>query len=351
MFLAACFAKSWFGCAKGHTHRLSVSTAATCHYRRSANTQPKNTTAQLTWLQRLKICGPDVDLHQRSDPLSSVICRAKLQKHQCRLHVPGSSRFTAVSVCAASNGFCTDASRKPVLEEKCSKQDSREKEEVQGQGASPPPAREGHFQFKELYENPWTIPNYLCIARIVLSPVVGYLIMEQYFHVSLGLFLLAGATDLLDGYIARNWPNQKSALGSALDPLADKILISVLYVSLTYAQLIPAPLTALIISRDIALIAAVFYVRYKTVPPPVTLSKFFNPCYTTARLRPTLISKINTAVQLFLVAASLAAPVFHYTDSVLLQSLWYITALTTTASAYSYYHYGKKTVEILNKTK
>ncbi|XP_056096532.1 cardiolipin synthase (CMP-forming) [Rhinichthys klamathensis goyatoka] len=350
MFLAACLAKSWFGCAKGHTHRLSASTAATCHYRRSANTPQRNTTAQLTWLQRLKTCGPELDLHQRSDPLSSVICsvRARLQKHQCRLHQPGSSSFTGA---AGANGFCTDASRKPVLEDKCSKQDSREKEEVQGQGDSPPPAKEGHFQFKELYENPWTIPNYLCIARIVLSPVVGYLITEQYFHVSLGLFLLAGATDLLDGYIARNWPNQKSALGSALDPLADKILISVLYVSLTYAQLIPAPLTALIISRDVALIAAVFYVRYKTVPPPVTLSKFFNPCYTTARLRPTLISKINTAVQLFLVAASLAAPVFHYTDSVLLQSLWYITALTTTASAYSYYHYGKKTVEILNKTK
>ncbi|CAM4642764.1 hypothetical protein PO909_012146 [Leuciscus waleckii] len=351
MFLAACLAKSGFGCAKGHTHRLSVSTAASCHYRRSANTQLKHTTtAQLTWLQRLRTCGPDLELHQRqrSDPLSSVICRARLHKHLCRLHLPG---FTAGSVCAASNGFCTDASRKPVLEENISKQDSREKEEVQGHGASPPPAEEGHFQFNELYENPWTIPNYLCIARIALSPVVGYLIMEQYFHVSLGLFLLAGATDLLDGYIARNWPNQKSALGSALDPLADKILISVLYVSLTYAQLIPAPLTALIISRDVALIAAVFYVRYKTVPPPVTLSKFFNPCYTTARLRPTLISKINTAVQLFLVAASLAAPVFHYTDSVLLQSLWYVTALTTTASAYSYYHYGKKTVEILNKTK
>lgn len=43
----------------------------------------------------------------------------------------------------------------------------------------------------------------------------------------------------LDGFIARTWPNQKSALGSALDPLADKILISVLYVSLTYAELIP----------------------------------------------------------------------------------------------------------------
>lgn len=43
----------------------------------------------------------------------------------------------------------------------------------------------------------------------------------------------------LDGFIARTWPTQKSALGSALDPLADKILISVLYVSLTYAELIP----------------------------------------------------------------------------------------------------------------
>ncbi|XP_016405028.1 cardiolipin synthase (CMP-forming)-like isoform X1 [Sinocyclocheilus rhinocerous] len=352
MFLAAC-SKSWLSCAKGHTHRLTVSTAATCHYschdKANANLPLKNTT-QLRWLQRLKTrcwsssplsCRPDLDLHrevdQRSEHLFSVICRSKVSKHHCRLHLPLSSVYGA-------NGFCTEASRKPVLEKKSS-------EKGEDQAASSPAANEGHFQFKELYENPWTIPNYLCMARIVLSPVLGYLVMEQYFHVSLGLFALAGATDLLDGYIARNWPNQKSALGSALDPLADKILISILYVSLTYAQLIPAPLTALIISRDVALIAAVFYVRYKTVPPPVTLRKFFNPCYTTARLKPTLISKINTGVQLFLVAASLAAPVFHYTDSVLLQSLWFITALTTAASGYSYYHYGKKTVEVLNNTK
>jgi len=148
MFLAACLAKSWFGCAKGHTHRLSVCTAATCHYRRSANTQLRNTTAQLTWLQRLKTCGPELDLHPRSDPLSSVICKVRAglqqQQHQCRLHRPGSS------LCAGANGFCTDASRKPVLEDECSKQDSRGKVEVQGQGDSPHPAKEGHFQFKEL---------------------------------------------------------------------------------------------------------------------------------------------------------------------------------------------------------
>ncbi|XP_051284695.1 cardiolipin synthase (CMP-forming) [Dicentrarchus labrax] len=213
--------------------------------------------------------------------------------------------------------------------------------------ASPVPGH-GLFKFKELYENPWTIPNFLCVCRIVLAPFLGHLIIEQHFHISLALFMLAGATDLLDGYIARTWPTQKSALGSALDPLADKILISILYVSLTYAQLIPAPLTALVISRDIGLIAAVFWVRYKTVPPPVTLSKFFNPCYTTAQLKPTLFSKVNTAIQFLLVAASLAAPVFQYTDSVLLQCLWYVTAVTTAASGYSYWHYGRKTVQVLN---
>ncbi|XP_061767359.1 cardiolipin synthase (CMP-forming) isoform X2 [Nerophis ophidion] len=154
--------------------------------------------------------------------------------------------------------------------------------------------------------------------------------------------------ELLDGYIARTWPTQKSALGSALDPLADKILISILYVSLTYAEIIPALLTALVVFRDIGLIAAVFWVRYKTVPPPVTLSKFFNPCYTTAQLKPTLFSKVNTAIQLLLVAASLAAPVFQYTDSVALRCLWYVTAVTTAASGYSYWHYGRKTVRVLN---
>lgn len=212
---------------------------------------------------------------------------------------------------------------------------------------SPVPGH-GLFKFKELHENPWTIPNLLCVCRIVLSPVLGHLIMTQHFHLSLALFTLAGATDLLDGYIARTWPSQKSALGSALDPLADKILISVLYISLTYAELIPVLLTALVIARDIGLIAAVFWVRYKTVPPPVTLSKFFNPCYTTAQLKPTFFSKVNTAIQLLLVAASLAAPVFQYTDSGLLQCLWFVTAVTTAASGYSYWHYGRKTVQVLN---
>ncbi|KAM7172895.1 DNA helicase MCM8 isoform 2-T3 [Macrochelys suwanniensis] len=215
-------------------------------------------------------------------------------------------------------------------------------------GEAGPPRDAARRGSSELYENPWTIPNILSLARIGLSPVLGYLIVEENFNIALGVFALAGITDLLDGFIARNWASQKSALGSALDPLADKILISVLYVSLTCASLIPVPLTTLIILRDIVLIAAVFYVRYKTLSPPRTLSRYFNPCYATAQLKPTFISKMNTAVQLILVAASLAAPVFDYVDSIYLQTLWCITAFTTAASAYSYYRYGRKTVQVIN---
>uniref|UniRef100_G3PDH3 cardiolipin synthase (CMP-forming) n=1 Tax=Gasterosteus aculeatus aculeatus TaxID=481459 RepID=G3PDH3_GASAC len=84
------------------------------------------------------------------------------------------------------------------------------------------------FVFLLQYENPWTIPNFLCVSRIVLAPFLGHLVIQQHFHLSLALFTLAGATDLLDGYIARTWTTQKSALGSPI-----------LYVSLTYAELIP----------------------------------------------------------------------------------------------------------------
>ncbi|XP_028599974.2 cardiolipin synthase (CMP-forming)-like [Podarcis muralis] len=153
------------------------------------------------------------------------------------------------------------------------------------------------------------------MARIGLASVFGLLIVKENFSIALGVFTLAGITDLLDGFIARNWANQKSALGSALDPLADKVVISVLYISLTRANLIPVPLTSMIILRDIALIAAVSYVQYRTVPPLRTL-RYFNPCYATAQLKPTFISKMNTVVQLILVAASLAAPVFNYVDSI-----------------------------------
>lgn len=74
----------------------------------------------------------------------------------------------------------------------------------------------------------------------------------------------------LDGWIARTWESQSSNLGSFLDPMADKVLIATLFLSLTYADLIPVALTGMIIARDVILVTAGFVIRYRSLPPPVS---------------------------------------------------------------------------------
>ena len=91
---------------------------------------------------------------------------------------------------------------------------------------------------KEKRENIYTIPNGLTLSRILLSPVIGICIMNHSFGLSLGLLIVAGITDALDGWIARKF-NMKTAIGSVLDPAADKILMTCLVVSLTHAQSLP----------------------------------------------------------------------------------------------------------------
>ena len=187
----------------------------------------------------------------------------------------------------------------------------------------------------------------------------------------------AGFTDLIDGWIARTWSSQASKLGSFLDPVADKLLVGTMFLSLTWVGLIPVALTCLVILRDIGLIAGASYVRYRSLPAPVsfsaafwtlggrwrhqvpindesflqkTLSRYFDATHATVQLAPTLASKFNTAVQLSLVAGTLAAPVFNYVDHPILQGLCYLTAITTIAGGLSYL-ISKDTYKFLSKKK
>ncbi|XP_050729007.1 cardiolipin synthase (CMP-forming)-like [Eriocheir sinensis] len=185
-------------------------------------------------------------------------------------------------------------------------------------------------------ENIWTVPNLLCVGRIGLSPYLCHLVLAADHHWALGLFLLAGTTDLLDGWIARTFPGQSSNLGSFLDPLADKTLVAMLFLSLTYVDLIPLPLTGLIIYRDVLIIGGASYVRYKSLPPPRTIARYFDATHATARLAPTTLSKFNTAVQLSLITAALAAPIFAFTDHTAFKALCWLTAATTLSSGLSY---------------
>ncbi|CAH3043748.1 unnamed protein product [Pocillopora meandrina] len=179
-------------------------------------------------------------------------------------------------------------------------------------------------KMKEMKEDIYTVPNLLSTFRILITPVLGYLIVTEDFVSSLLFFGVAGVTDMLDGFIARNFKNQKSVLGTVLDPFADKILMSVLTISLTVVSLLPVTLTALILSRDALLIGYAFYLRYKSLPSPKTISRYFDFNLPTVELRPNFLGKANTVLQLALVGCSLAAPVFGFVDHPHLQYLCHI---------------------------
>ncbi|VDN08290.1 unnamed protein product [Thelazia callipaeda] len=181
-----------------------------------------------------------------------------------------------------------------------------------------------------------TIPNVLCLFRIGLTPVIGYLVVTGSNLTSLAAFVTAGVTDWLDGYIARNFPGQKSLIGSIIDPLADKLLITTLFITLTYVKLLPLPLTILVILRDIGLIFGAAFIRYKSMQRPVTLLRYFNLSISPLQVKPTVVSKINTALQMCTVASSLAAPAFNFIGHPFLNYICLTTAATTIFSGLQY---------------
>ena len=84
----------------------------------------------------------------------------------------------------------------------------------------------------------YNVPNLLTFTRLALSPVLGYLVVQNQFGHAFGLFLYMGVTDFVDGYIARRF-NQRTMLGTILDPLADKVLMTTLTIALASADRLP----------------------------------------------------------------------------------------------------------------
>jgi cardiolipin synthase len=138
--------------------------------------------------------------------------------------------------------------------------------------------------------NPFrTAPNLLTLLRICLAPFLVAGILEGNYRLSLGLFLAAGLTDALDGALARML-EQRSRLGEYLDPVADKLLLSTLFLVLTHRGLIPATVTALVFGRDVGILA-VAAILYAAVG-----RREFNP---------SILGKANTLVQVAAVATVL----------------------------------------------
>ena len=111
----------------------------------------------------------------------------------------------------------------------------------------------------------FTIPNLITLTRILLTPLFIIFLIQGRYRKALLIFILAGISDLADGLIARWW-QQKSRLGSYLDPLADKLLMSASFVTLSISHLIPSWLTVMVISRDVILGLGALILRLTDYP-------------------------------------------------------------------------------------
>ena len=140
-----------------------------------------------------------------------------------------------------------------------------------------------------------SIPNLVTLGRIMLVPIVVWAIMSGEMRAAFFLFLAAGISDAVDGFIAKRF-HMASELGALLDPLADKALIVSIYVALGIAGALPISLVILVVSRDIMIISGFMLSWLVGKPMPV---------------RPLPVSKLNTVAQIVLATLVLAEQSFR----------------------------------------
>ncbi|KEZ44880.1 hypothetical protein SAPIO_CDS3014 [Scedosporium apiospermum] len=198
-----------------------------------------------------------------------------------------------------------------------------------------------------IHEDIYTLPNLLTFSRLVAAPFVGYFLLHDQHAWSLGLFVYAGLTDLLDGWIARRW-NKRTVVGTVIDPMADKTLMTIMTVCLAIKGGLPVWVASIILLRDVGLAISAIYYRWISLPEPKTFGRYWDFSLPSAEVRPTTISKYNTALQLLLVGLATANPVLPVDTSSALSILHYVVAATTVWSGASYI-YTKDAVKILNQ--
>ncbi|QRG04809.1 CDP-alcohol phosphatidyltransferase family protein [Xanthobacter dioxanivorans] len=165
-----------------------------------------------------------------------------------------------------------------------------------------------------------SLPNIITLIRILLVPLVVWAIASGEPLIAFWLFLAAGISDALDGFIAKRFHLQ-TELGSYLDPVADKALLISIYVSLAVAGLIPRWVAIAVVSRDVMIIGAV--VLSLVMAKPVAMS-------------PLLVSKVNTAIQIAFAAFVLASSGFGLALPGLFQLGLVLVGVLTGLSAAAY---------------
>jgi cardiolipin synthase len=164
-----------------------------------------------------------------------------------------------------------------------------------------------------------TLPNAITFGRLCAVPLAVWLVLHGHLAWAFGLFVLAGVSDAVDGWLARR--GGASAIGAVLDPVADKALLVTMYVTLAAVNIVPDWLAILVVFRDVVIVGGI-----------LVLALIGHPM----ALRAIWISKLNTALQIVLIAAALFLAGFAVSAPVAMTVLVWLVAATTLGSGAAY---------------
>ena len=164
------------------------------------------------------------------------------------------------------------------------------------------------------------LPNAICILRIVLTVPTVLALEAQAYEAAVAWFAFAAASDGLDGYLAKKF-GWTSELGRVLDPLADKILLVAVFMTCVWQGLVPTWLAVAVIARDLLLTSGAIAYRL---------------WFGAVRGAPSILSKINTALQIAFLLGALLTAMEHIEMPDVLQVLGWVTLCTTVASGLDY---------------
>jgi cardiolipin synthase len=177
------------------------------------------------------------------------------------------------------------------------------------------------------------IPNFLSLLRIILVPVIVIFLIEGSYAKVLIIFVIAGLTDALDGALARLL-NKQTKLGSFLDPLADKILLSTSFIALAIFSLIPSWLAVIVISRDFLILLGIAILSMMSV---------------TYEIKPVFVSKITTTLQIATVFFALLLKTYTF-DIISYNWIIVLSWLTASFTIISGLIYIIKGIKFINRT-
>lgn len=164
------------------------------------------------------------------------------------------------------------------------------------------------------------LPNAISLVRLALVAPVVWLLLEQQYVFALLVFMLAGGSDGVDGFLARHFRWQ-TRLGGLLDPAADKTLMIAVFITLAWIGLIPAGVVVILVVRDVVIVLGA--IAYQLFIEPV-------------QGLPSVISKLNTAFQLTFVVCVIARAAFGWPPSVSLTVLGAACVFTAIVSGTNY---------------